>query len=156
MRSGLNENAEVYVEKPDVENCNAEDRDSHPFGIPRRTPELRLESLADPERESLAKAARRPPGTSAPAAGAGRIGGRETGRRRAGVPGLSILDFQGFELISGDFKRFKGVSPDLKSKPFERGRVNHLCPGFAINRGTKRGIRVTQNLNTPNRPSDAF
>ncbi len=146
MRAGLHETTKVYVEK----------REPNPFDASRRTPDLPIESHMRLEEEPIVRVGPWPSGAFGSTVGVGRIGGWEAGRRGAGVPDLRFLGFQGLELISGDLKRFKGVSLDLKSKPFERERVNHLSPGLAINCETKRGIRVTQNLNTPDRGSDGF
>ena len=74
----------------------------------------------------------------------------EINRWGAGLPGLR---FQSLELISGDFKRFKGISLDSTSKIFEQARVNHLSARLAIISETKRGKRVTHFLNSPERCS---
>ena len=62
----------------------------------------------------------------------------EGDREWAGLPGLK---FWSFELVSGDLKRFKGVSLDSKSKLSELSRVNHLSLRLAIISETKRESR---------------
>jgi hypothetical protein len=68
----------------------------------------------------------------------------EGNRWGAGLPGLRIWSL---ELISGDFKRFKGISLDSKSKYFQQARVNHLSLRLAIISESKPGRQVTHFLN---------
>ena len=86
----------------------------------------RVEFRTDSGEEPNAKSGSKPSTPSFTIVSIGRIGVSENDRWGAGLPGLRFLDFQSLELISGDLKRFKGVSLDLNPKLSERGRVNHL------------------------------